>query len=305
MAISGKFKHKTLVVVHTLPLMEQWASEVKKVFGFEPGLIGAGKFSTRTPIVVGNVLSLYKKMPELCKQFGTVIVDEVHHAPSKVFTEVIDKSYAKYKIGLSGTLKRKDGKDVVITDYFGKKIYRPPAENRLDPVVHVIHSGLSMPRLSSWAGSVTALQNAPQYRNLLCALIHKYKGEGHKVLLVSDRVEGLKYVAEATDSALIIGETKDRAEQFKSILNNDRALCGIMSIFKEGISHDPLSCLILGTPTNNEPMLEQLVGRIQRLCEGKQKPVVVDIKLTGYTAEKQFEARMDFYLKQGYQIIHY
>ena len=44
LAIAGKLGQKTLVVTHTVPLRNQWAKEVEKVYGFKPGIIGSGQF---------------------------------------------------------------------------------------------------------------------------------------------------------------------------------------------------------------------------------------------------------------------
>ena len=77
---------------------------------------------------------------------------------------------------------------------------------------------------------------------------------------------------------------------------------GTQSIFSEGISLDILSCLILGTPVNNEPLLTQLVGRIIRRYEDKKQPTVVDINLVGKPASRQANARLGYYIKQGYEI---
>ena len=64
------------------------------------------------------------------KEFGTIILDEMHHVSSPTFSKVIDTNYCRYKIGLSGTIERKDGKHVVFRDYFGHKIIKPPKEQR-------------------------------------------------------------------------------------------------------------------------------------------------------------------------------
>lgn len=305
-AIAGKFGQKTLVVVHTLVLMQQWFDEIKKVYGFEPGLIGGGKFNIKPPIVIGNTQSVTTRMSELCKTFGTVIMDEVHHAPSPTFSSIMDKSYARYKIGLSGTLKRKDGKHVIIPDYFSHKIYIPPKENSLTPTVHMIHSGLKFPdaKSMSWAEKVTVLQQSEHYRNLVAALIKSYRNEGHRVLMVSDRVDFLEVVAERTNSAIITGKTKDRETEFAKLLEENSSICGSLSIFKEGLSYNPLSCLILGCPINNEPMLEQLAGRIVRVCEDKLPPVIVDIVLDGYTTQNQAANRLNLYKQLGFKVIH-
>ena len=107
LALAGKLSQKTLVVVHTVPLRNQWAKEVEKVYGFTPGIIGSGKFDIEPPIVIGNTQSLYRNIPKIQKEFGTVILDEMHHVSSPTFSKVIDTSYARYKIGLSGTIEEK------------------------------------------------------------------------------------------------------------------------------------------------------------------------------------------------------
>ena len=79
-------------------------------------------------------------------------------------------------------------------------------------------------------------------------------------------------------------------------------LYGTQAIFSEGISVDTLSCLILATPVNNEPLLTQLIGRVIRKREGKVDPVIVDIHLRGKTAQKQASNRVGYYLKEGYHM---
>jgi len=127
------------------------------------------------------------------------------------------------------------------------------------------------------------------------------------VLVVSDRVDFLKRAAKLVgDNAVCVtGEVphEDRPALMKQIFEEKDILFGTQSIFSEGISLDCLSCLVLGTPVNNEPLLTQLVGRIIRLHEGKLQPVIVDIHLEGRTARKQANARLGYYMKQGYEVI--
>ena len=140
LAIAGKLGQKTLVVTHTVPLRNQWAKEVEKVFGITPGIIGSGKFEIDAPIVIGNTQTLYRNLPAIRKAFGTVILDEMHHVSSPTFSKIIDSNYCRYKLGLSGTIERKDGKHVVFRDYFGQNVYKPPKENFMSPSVHVLKS---------------------------------------------------------------------------------------------------------------------------------------------------------------------
>lgn len=86
------------------------------------------------------------------------------------------------------------------------------------------------------------------------------------------------------------------------LYGSKNVLYGTQAIFSEGISVNTLSCLILATPINNEPLLTQLIGRVIRKNEGKLSPVVIDIHLKGKTAQRQASNRMGYYMKQGYKI---
>jgi len=309
LAIAGKLGQKTLVVTHTVPLRNQWAKEVKKVFGIEAGIIGSGRFELDAPIVIGNTQTLYRNIDKIRKEFGTIILDEMHHVSSPTFSKILDTNYCRYKIGLSGTIERKDGKHVVFRDYFGSKLFQPPKENYMTPTVHLVHSeirfmdGAKIP----WANRVSALSNDEEYRHTIAMLAAAYAARGHKVLVVSDRVTFLKSCAELTgDKAVCVtGEVshEDREVLVDEILYGDaNVLYGTQAIFSEGISVDTLSCLILATPVNNEPLLTQLVGRVIRKKEGKIDPVVVDIQLRGKTAQRQASNRVGFYMKQDWSI---
>jgi superfamily II DNA or RNA helicase len=279
LAIAGKLGQKTLVVTHTVPLRNQWAKEVEKVFGFKPGIIGSGRFELDAPIVIGNTQTLYRNVDKIRKEFGTVILDEMHHVSSPTFSKILDTNYCRYKIGLSGTIERKDGKHVVFRDYFGNTLFKPPKENYMTPTIHLVASEIRF----------------------------MYAAKGHKVLVVSDRVSFLKACSELTGdkSVCVTGDVshEDRETLVDEILYGDKnVLYGTQAIFSEGISVDTLSCLILATPVNNEPLLTQLVGRVIRKKEGKISPVIIDIHLKGNTARKQASNRVGFYMKQGWDM---
>ena len=309
LALAGKLGQKTLVVTHTVPLRNQWAKEVEKVYGFTPGIIGSGRFDTSSPVVIGNTQTLYRNIDKIRKEFGTIILDEMHHVSSPTFAKIIDTSHARYKIGLSGTIERKDGKHVVFRDYFSPTVYKPPKENFLTPSVHVYRSEVRFPDGSNipWAKRVNALVNNDEYRHSVAMIASAYAARGHKVLVVSDRVHFLKSCAELTGdkSICVTGEVahEDREKLVDEILyGNKEILYGTQAIFSEGISVNTLSCLILATPINNEPLLTQLIGRVVRKHDNKRNPVVIDIHLKGKTAQRQASNRMGYYMKQGYQI---
>jgi superfamily II DNA or RNA helicase len=309
LAIAAKLGQKTLVITHTVALRSQWEKEIRKVFGIEPGVIGSGKYDIDSSIVVGNVQTLYKVKEQITKTFGCLIVDECHHIPANTFNRLIDASYARYKIGLSGTVQRKDGRHVVMPDYFGHTKFTPPKENYMEPTIEVIQTkirfmdGAKIP----WANRINDLVRQEEYGKLVCFLAAAYRKRGHKVLLLSDRVAFLKRVKETIGEhcELITGEVPlaEREKKIERVQSGKiDILLGTQSIFSEGISVNPLSCLILATPVNNTPLLTQLVGRVIREYPEKLDPVIVDINLKGRTAEKQAKLRLGHYLQQEYKI---
>ena len=308
LAIANKLGQKTLIVTHTLQLRSQWEKEVKKSLGVAAGVIGSGRFEIDAPIVVGNIQTLYRRISDIRNAFGTVILDEMHHVSSPTFTRIIDASNARYKIGLTGTMERKDGKHVIFRDYFSDTVFKPPKENYLVPRVDIIMSGIrfSDGAHTPWANRINAIAYNFEYQNQVALLAANYAARGHKVLVVSDRVDFLNNCQRLVgDNAICVtGKIphEERPAMLKQVFGDIDILFGTQSIFSEGISLDCLSCLILATPVNNEPLLTQLIGRIIRIYEGKQQPIIVDIHLEGRTARRQASARMGYYIKQGYDV---
>ena len=308
LAIAKKLGQKTLVVTHTTTLRNQWEKDVEKCFGIKAGRIGSGSFDTKSPIVIGNIQSLYRKMDDIKQVFGTVILDEMHHVSSPTFTRIVDEMPALNKIGLSGTLERKDGRHVVFRDYFGSDVHIPPKENYMTPRIDVIKSDIRFldGAYTPWAERINHLAYNEEYVHSVSMIAAKYAAEGHKVLVVSDRVAFLKACANLCgDKAVSITgdmELTEREEVMNEIKEKKNILFGTQSIFSEGISLNDLSCLVLGTPINNEPLLTQLIGRVIREKEGKRQPVIVDIHLKGKTAARQANARLGYYIKQDYEV---
>ena len=254
--------------------VDNQGDEVEKVFGISASIIGSGNWDTSGPITIGNTQTLYRNIEKIKRVFGTIILDEMHHVSSPTFSRIIDSSFARYKIGLSGTIERKDGKHVVFRDYFGHQVIQPPKENYMTPSILVYRSEVRFMDGSNipWANKVTQLAYNEEYLHSVALLAAFYAEKGHKVLLVSDRVHFLQTCAELAgeNAVCVTGEVphEDRKKLMSKISDGKaNILCGTQAIFSEGISLDDLSCLILGTPVNNEPLLTQLIGRVIRKKE--------------------------------------
>jgi superfamily II DNA or RNA helicase len=307
--IAKKLGQKTLIIVHTAALRDQWVEEVEKLFGFTPDTISEGKCNFSTPIVVSNVQTLVKFADSLHKEFGTVVVDEAHHTPSTTLTNSLDCFSARYRIALSGTRERKDGKHVLFNDFFGPILHRPPMSNTVAPRVQAVHLDYRLTHEGTWSDLVTKLLSDRDYQDIVAALAIVKISQGYKVLIVSERVDFSIAVAEkisAHYSAKVIDGSTTSADR-KTILSDmisDKlgAICASRAIFSEGISCNILSCLILPSPMSAGPLLEQLIGRIQRLHPNKPQPILLDIVHTGVKASQRFMSRKGFYFSRGWEV---
>lgn len=303
--IAKKLGQKTLVITHTAILRDQWVMEVEKLYGFKPDIIGSGKFGISTPIVIGNVQTVVKMIPELEKVFGTIIMDEAHHVPASTFTKVVDSMHCKYRIALSGTMERKDGKHILFRDVFGSKIFKPPQNNTTDPVVKLIKTGIHTLPGAPWVKKINHLLYDWDYQEFITGIVQTQIAKGHKVLLIASRTQFLNRVHEMLGdiSILIVGETENRHHLFEQLeTTNKHCICGSRSIFAEGVSVPALSCVILAEPTSNKILLEQIIGRVMRLHPNKPTPEVLDMQFAGRGDKQQNALRLAFYMEKGWEI---
>lgn len=308
--IAHKLQQKTLVVTHTLALRDQWVEEVKLLFGIMPGIIGSGKYDVEDHfIVVGNIQSLLKYKTELSKQFGTIILDEAHHCPASTFTDFIDSSYARYRIALSGTMIRKDEKHKLFADYFGFTVFKPPQSDTLEPVIKILKSNITLKPNATWVEKINDLVESKNYINFIAALATYQISRGHSVLVIADRVEFLKQIAEQIGETcvLVTGETsfEERVKAKEAVLAKTKmCIAGSRQIFSEGLSINVLSSVILAVPISNDSLLEQIIGRIQRQHPDKKTPPeVLDIQFAGWADKKQNNDRLSLYLRKGWKIL--
>ncbi|NDB60735.1 ATP-dependent helicase [bacterium] len=306
--IARKLGQKTLIVCHNTMLRDQWADEVEKLYGMPVGQIGSGVFDIDHSIVIGNIQTLTKVTAKISKEFGTVIIDEAHHCPATTFTAFIDGMYARYKIGLSGTMSRKDGKHILFKDFFGPKLYQPPVSNTMTPTVQIIKTGIALAQGEPWVKKMNILLYDEDYQAIIARIADLQIAKGHKVLIIADRVEFLQRVGELIGEQCVCitgGTTYEERNELKRQIEDGEKSCiaGSRQIFAEGISVNILSCVILAAPIANDATLEQIIGRIMRQHEGKLNPLVIDMNFSGPADRKQNRDRQAFYSRKGWEVV--
>ena len=120
LALATRLGLKTLVVVSTTNLQDQWVRRVEAELGMHAGVIGGGRTANLdAPIVVGMQQSLRKVVDSIRLSFGLVLADEVQLFAAKTFSEVVDRLPARYRLGVSGDERRADRKEFLIYERFG------------------------------------------------------------------------------------------------------------------------------------------------------------------------------------------
>ncbi len=93
---------RTLVLVPTRVLLEQWSSVLRAQFGGPIGIVGDG-VKQLEPITVMTFESAYRCLDRYGDRFGMLVVDEVHHFSGGGRAEALEMCAAPIRLGLTAT----------------------------------------------------------------------------------------------------------------------------------------------------------------------------------------------------------
>ena len=105
------FKIKTLIIVHKTFLLNQWKERILEFTNSKIGILQQNTVDVKNKdIVIGMLQSIAKDKYDdnIFNEFGMVIFDEAHHAPSQHFSKALPIISCKFTIGLSATPTRPD-----------------------------------------------------------------------------------------------------------------------------------------------------------------------------------------------------
>ncbi|QUY42143.1 DEAD/DEAH box helicase [Acaryochloris marina] len=121
-------QRSTLITVPTLDLMHQWYAHLVAAFpDAEIGLLGGGS-RDRTPILISTYDSAAIQAENLGNRYGLLVFDECHHLPSSFNRVIAEYAIAPYRLGLTATPERSDGKHEDLDSLIGPTVYRRSAE---------------------------------------------------------------------------------------------------------------------------------------------------------------------------------
>ncbi len=115
-------QRSTLVVAPTIDLMNQWYELLSQCFGIEVGLLGGG-YHELGDLTISTYDSAYMHMERYGNRFGLLVYDEAHHLPGEMYSHSAEMSLAPYRLGLTATPERADGRHVLLNSLIGPTVY--------------------------------------------------------------------------------------------------------------------------------------------------------------------------------------
>jgi superfamily II DNA or RNA helicase len=314
--ISCKLKVKTLVIVHKTFLLNQWVDRIKQFTNAEIGIIQQKKIDIEgKDIVIGMLQSIAKGNydKDIFMDFGFIIFDEAHHAPSKYFSKALPIINCKKTLALSATPKRSDKLEKLIYWYLGPLIYKSPVEENKNVLVKMIKYNLNSSKFREYKLPYNAGVNRPKTLTKLCQIKKRNKfivktlkevmiEEGRKILVLSDRIEHLELLKELLDekqfatSDFYIG---GRKQKDLDIAAEAQVILATFSMASEALDIPSLNTLFMVTSRRE---IEQSVGRILRKKDHPVQPLILDMVDQLKTFVNQSVQRRRFYKKNNYQI---
>jgi len=307
--------------------MDQWIERLA-AFSDLPreaiGVIGGGKRRPKGLVDVALIQSLGRKgeVDDLIGDYGHLVVDECHHLSAVSFELVARRAKARYVLGLSATVTRKDGHHPIIAMQCGPIRYSVSAKSEaakrpFDHVARIRTTSFSFPtQPDSEPPSIQevfrALANNEQRNSLIFDDILHALDAGRSPVVITERTDHLESLAKRLErfaqhvvvlrgglSERLRQETARRLAQIPD--SEERVIVATGRYLGEGFDDARLDTLFLTMPIAWEGALAQYAGRLHRLHHAKREVIIYD-----YVDENvRVLARMAAKRRSAYQALGY
>ena len=319
----------TLVLVHRRQLMEQWIARLGTFLDLPAsaiGQIGGGRRKPGGIVDVGVIQSLVRKgeVDDVVADYGHLVVDECHHLSAVSFEAVARRAKAKYVLGLSATVTRKDGHHPIVFMQCGPVRFRigakaqarqRPFEHRaiLRPTDFTMPAGMGDER-PPIQHIYAALAADGDRNDLIFDDVLQALEAGRSPILLTERKDHAHHLAErlghfARNVLILSGGmgTRQRREIMQRLDDipgtEERVLVATGRYVGEGFDDARLDTLFLAMPISWKGTLAQYVGRLHRLHAAKREVRVYDyVDNTVPVLRRMSEKRIRGYESLGYTV---
>jgi superfamily II DNA or RNA helicase len=293
----------TLVLVHRRQLLEQWIERLSTFLGIPTkaiGRIGGGRSRSTGTLDVAVIQSLVRKgvVDDRIAQYGHVIVDECHHLSAHSFELVARQAKARFVVGLSATVARKDGHHPIIFMQCGPVRHRvnARAQAATRPFEHYVlvqptafHSTktIDADKRVAFQSLYQELIDDETRTRRICEDVLAAVKEGRSPLVLTERNDHLdrleqhlaSYVQHVVVLRAGLGKKQQRAlkERLEGIaLGEGRVVMATGRYVGEGFDDPRLDALFLTLPISWRGTVAQYAGRLHRLHDGKREVRIYD-----------------------------
>ncbi|MGH6702351.1 MAG: TOTE conflict system archaeo-eukaryotic primase domain-containing protein [Bradyrhizobium sp.] len=317
----------TLILVHRQHLLDQWLARLRVFLDLDEDRIGVIRGGRRRPtgvIDVATIQSLVRKgeVSDLLADYGQLVVDECHHLSAVTFEAVSRAAKAKYVLGLSATVTRKDGHHPIIFMQCGPIRYRVDAKKQAAarPFSHQVivkktafRAERKKPDALGSIQELYALLARDEARNeMILDDVLSALEKGRSPVVITERKDHLQLIAEriakfAKNVIVLKGGMKPKerhiaAEALQAIPDGEeRVILATGRYLGEGFDDARLDTLFLTMPISWRGTLSQYAGRLHRLHATKREVIIYD-----YVDEDEpMFAKMAAKREAGYRAIGY
>lgn len=287
-AFAAKCKTRTLVLVHTEDILNQWVESVEKAIPELKGEVGVirGKTCKIGHITIATVQTLHRsylgKGKKWWEQWGCLIADEGHHVAAPTWEAVINACPAYYRFAFTASPTRADGMHPSMRFIVGPVIHRMKFTSSVKLEVRIVRTKFHMMYRGhhDWGKLLRALISDPDRNKLIARVADREIKKGNSVLILSRRIEQLEAIrkAMASETEILTGSRKkgDR-QQILADFREGKVSCLLATqLADEALDVQRLNRVLLVHPGKHEGRIVQQIGRALRTHEDKDDAVIYD-----------------------------
>lgn len=288
LAFAAECQTRTMVLVHTQDVMDQWIEYIERAIPELKGKVGIVRGATEKigHITVGMVPSLHNRLEthkrKWWDQFGCVIADEAHHVSAPTWEAVMNNFTARYRFGFTASPTRADGMHPTMRFIIGPIIHRQKFSSAVKLEVAPIKTEFrTMYRGPfDWGRLLTTLVQDEKRNKQIVEVIRAEQAAGNSILVLSRRIEHLERIAEELDGSceILTGKrnNKDRRRILQEFRDGKITTLLATQLADEALDVQRLNRVLLVHPGKHEGRIIQQIGRAIRSHPDKEDAVIYD-----------------------------